>query len=326
MKRRDALRTTILGSGATALSTRFNSIEQLHKYMDSKNKINLGVQLFTVPHMVDNDLRGSLKTISEIGYKEIEFFGPYPSSSDAAKKQFKEMMAAMVGLKNHSFFGFSLDETLTMLKDYNLKVPSMHVDISTLRTNLDQIAETAAKLGSKYLNIAAIMQGRETLDDYKKLADDFNRFGKELSKHGMKYAYHNHGYEHIEMDGEIPMDFLIKNTDPDNVQFELDVFWMKAAGANPIEYLQKYPDRYKLLHLKDCKEEFRFSGDGSTPDQWMAGFPKMTDPGDGVYEISKIIEKASEVGVEHYYLERDMAPDALATLQNSYKNLSAMVK
>jgi sugar phosphate isomerase/epimerase len=300
-------------------------MEQLLKSMDNKNKVNLGVQLFTVPHMVDQDLRGTLKTISKIGYKEIEFFGPYPSSSDASKKQFMGMMAPMVGLKNHSFFGYSLEETVTTLKEYNLSVPSMHVDISTLRTNVDQIAETAAKLQTKYLIIAAIMQGRESLDDYKKLADEFNGFGKELSKHGMKYAYHNHGYEHIEMDGEIPMDYLIKNTDPNNVQFELDVFWMKAAGATPLDYLEKYPGRFKLLHLKDCKEEFRFSGDGGTPDQWMAGFSKMTDPGDGIYEISKIIKKASEVGVEHYYLERDMAPVALATLQNSYKNMSAMI-
>lgn len=325
MKRRDALKTTILGSGATVLSSGFNNMVQILKSMTIKNDINLGVQLFTVPHMADNDLRGTIRTISEIGYKEVEFFGPYPASSDAAKKQFKEMMGAMVGLKNHSFFGFSLEETIGMLKEYNLSAPSMHVALSTLRSNMDQIAESAAKLGAKYLIIAAVFEDRDTLDGYKRLAEEFNGFGEKLSSHGMKFAFHNHGYEHIEMDGEIPMDYLIQNTNSDYVQFELDVFWMKAAGANPIDYLEKYPDRYKLLHLKDCMEEFRFKGDGSTPDQWMEGFPKMTDPGEGVYEIAKIMEVAAKIGVEHYYLERDMAPDALGTLQNSFKNLSEMI-
>ena len=324
MKRREALKNTILGTSAALLTAGFKSMDEFMLPNIKMSDINFGVQLFTVPNMVDKDLRGALQTISEIGYREIEFFGPYPSSSDVAKKQFREMMGALVGLKNHSFFGHTLDQTAEMLKEYELKAPSMHVDISTLSGNLDEIAETGNRLGAKYLVIAAIFEGRDTLDGYKRLAEKFNGFGEKLSKYGMKFAYHNHGYEHIEMDGQIPMEYLIENTDPDFVQFELDVFWMKAAGANPIDFIDKYPNRYKLLHLKDCKEEFRFSGDGSTPDQWMAGFPKMSDPGDGVYEIAKIIEKASKAGVEHYYLERDMAPDAIGTLQNSYKNLSSM--
>ncbi len=325
MKRREALKSTILGTSAALLSTGFKNVEQLLMSNMDKTDINFGVQLFTVPHMVDKDLRGTLQTISEIGYKEVEFFGPYPSSSDASKKQFKEMMGAMVGLKNHSFFGFSLAETVEMLKDYKLKAPSLHVDISTLRGNLDQIAETGAKLGAKYLIIAAIMEDRDTLDGYKRLANEFNGFGEQLSKYGMKFAYHNHGYEHIVMDGKVPMDYLIQNTNPDYVQFELDVFWMTAAGAKPLEYLDKYPDRYKLLHLKDGKEEVRFSGDGSNPNEWMELFGKMSDPGDGVFEISKIVEKASKIGVEHYYLERDMAPNAIGTLNNSFNNLSGMI-
>ncbi|MCP4977477.1 MAG: sugar phosphate isomerase/epimerase [Maribacter sp.] len=325
MKRREALKSTILGTSAAVLSTGFKNIEQLLMSNVDKNDINLGVQLFTVPQMTVKDLRGTLQTVSEIGYKEVEFFGPFPASSEAAKKQYREMFGPMFGAKDHAFFGFSPDETVGMLKEYNLSAPSLHVDISTLRNNLGQIAEMGNKLGTKYLIIAAIMQGRDTLDGYKRLAEEFNGFGEGLSKYGMKFAYHNHGYEHVVMDGQVPMDYLIQNTNPDYVQFELDVFWMSAAGANPLEYLDKYPNRYKLLHLKDSKEKIQFSGTGSNPQEWRELFGYMTDPGDGVFEISKIIEKASKIGVDHYYLERDMAPDPMATLNNSFKNLSGMI-
>lgn len=324
MNRRDAIKSATIMTNGLLLSKPLKSMEGFISERKDLKKINYGVQLFTVPHMVEADLKSTLQTISEIGYKEIEFFGPYPSSSDAAKEQFKQVMGALVGLNRHAFFGYSLEDTIKILEDNDLKAPSMHVSISTLRSQLDQIAETGNRLGAKYLIIAAVFENRNSLDGYKLLADEFNQFGEQLSKYGLTFAYHNHGYEHQEMDDQIPMNYLVENTDPDYVQFELDIFWMKAAGADPIDYLMKYPDRFKLLHLKDCKEEFRFSGDGSTPDQWMKGFPKMTDPGDGVYNIKKIIEVAQKVGVAHFYLERDMAPDALTTLKNSFTNLKKM--
>jgi sugar phosphate isomerase/epimerase len=122
----------------------------------------------------------------------------------------------------------------------------------------------------------------------------------------------------------MPMDILLKNTDPKYVTFELDIFWMQAAGASPIEYLQKYPGRFKLMHVKDATEKVRFSGDGSTPDQWMAVFSKMADPGAGVFDIKGIIETAVASGTEHFFLERDLTPTPEATLKNSYQYLSGL--
>ena len=142
-----------------------------------------------------------------------------------------------------------------------------------------------------------------------------------MSKYGMSFVYHNHGYEHIEMGGEIPMDFLIQNTNPDYVQFELDIFWMSAAGANPIEFLKKYPNRFKLLHLKDSSEHFTFNGDGGSPDQWMEAFPKMRDLGDGVFDIATIVKTAKKAGAAHFFLERDRTPTPTATLRNSFNYL-----
>lgn len=321
MIRREAIKNTLLTLGGLSFNTHLTS---LRKYLKPMNHIlterNIGIQLFTIPHLVDQDLKGTLTLLSEIGYNEIEYFGPYPFSAEATKQQWNALKGQM-GLENDAFYGYSIDEVAEMMRELRLTAPSMHADILTMRNHMTAMLDEISKLGSKYIVIPALFEGRDDLDGYKALAEEFNSFGEQMSKYGMKFVYHNHGYEHIEMDGQIPMNFLIENTDPQYVQFELDIFWMSAAGANPVEYLNAYPGRYKLLHIKDASEKVRFSGDGGTPDQWMAAFPKMSDPGDGVFDIEGILNEATKSGVEHFLLERDLAPDPMATLNNSYKYL-----
>ncbi|WP_350286564.1 sugar phosphate isomerase/epimerase family protein [uncultured Croceitalea sp.] len=317
MKRRTALKNVTLGAGAMAISSSFRNFSSL------LNETNLGVQLFTIPKMVDKDLKGTLKLISDLGYREIEFFGPYDFSSQAAKDEWNKIKP-MLGVENDAFYGYKINEVKQMLKDFGLTTPSMHTDLNTLRIGLDKMLDEVAKLDTKYLVLPAIQEEKNTLDHYKRFADEFNGFGERMAKYDIRFVYHNHGYEHMELDGQIPMDYLLQQTHADHVKFELDIFWMQAAGANPIDYLKKYPKHYKLLHIKDAAQEFRFSGDGQTPDQWMAGFPLMSDPGDGIYDIKGIIEQAKKAGVDHYYLERDIAPNPEETLKNSYKNLKAL--
>ena len=321
MKRRSAIKYAILSTGSLLLASGFRPFEGVAAGLSaSAAKTDFGVQLFTIPGMVDKDFRETLKTIHEIGYKEVEFFGPYPFSADETKEQWAPMKS-MLGLKNDAFYGFTVQETAQMLKDFNLTAPSLHADITSMRKGMAKMLDGASVLNPKYLVIPALIEGRSNLDDYKKLAEEFNRFGEQMSSYNMKFVYHNHGYEHIEMDGQIPMDFLLQHTDPNFVQFELDIFWMRAAGADPVEFLKKYPNRFMMLHLKDASESFRFSGDGGSPDQWMAGFSKMSDPGDGVLNVKEIMQTAIKSGARHLFLERDLAPEPLKTLKNSFKNL-----
>ena len=184
--------------------------------------------------------------------------------------------------------------------------------------------EGLTALGTKYVAIPAIADPNER-SDFNKLADEFNRFGEQFSKAGLSFVYHNHGFEHAPKDGKTLMDTLLSQTDADKVKFELDIFWMTAAGASPVEYLTKYPGRFKLLHLKDASEPIRFSGDGGSPDQWMSLFAKMADPGTGVFDIPAIIDAAKKSGAEHFYLERDLTPTPDETLRNSFVYLSGKV-
>ncbi len=283
-----------------------------------------GVQLFTMPQLAAADFKGTLKKLKKFGYHEIEFFGPYAFSAQSTIDGWKPL-AEQMGITQNAFYGYELSEVKKMLEDHNLTSPSAHLDMATMRTNMTPAMKALSTLSVKYVVIPALRgESLNTADDYKRMADEFNSFGKQMNEFGISFVYHNHGYEHAIKDGQVPMDILITNTDPDVVKFELDIFWMQAAGASPVEYLKKYPGRYKLMHVKDAAEKVRFTGDGDTAEEWMALFPKMADPGSGVFNIKEIVDAATQSGVEHFFLERDLAPDPITTLKNSYQYLSTI--
>ena len=276
-----------------------------------------GIQLFTIPRMASADLPGTLRRLAELGYKQIEFFGPYPFSAPETIEGWKAMSSQM-DLGGNAFYGFSIEEVAGMLGNLGLSAPSVHLDLLTLRQNIRPAMEQLSRLGTRYVAIPALIgQPLGTAADYERLAEEFNGFGKIMKEYDIRLTYHNHGYEHAERDGRIPMDILLNLTDPQTVVFEMDIFWMQAAGASPTEYLQKHPGRFKLMHVKDAAEQVRFSGDGSTPDQWMPLFPKMADPGTGVFDIKGILQTAIESGTEHFFLERDLTPTPEQTLTAS---------
>jgi sugar phosphate isomerase/epimerase len=319
MQRRTVLKHAALLAGGVLLPGRAVASESA-----SDADRPYGVQLFTIPKMVEGNLPGTLALLRQIGYREVEFFGPYPFSAEATKQSW-ETVRGMVGLNDNAFYGYTAGEVAGMLGDNDLTVPSVHADLLSLREDAAGFARGMAPLQARYVVVPSLEQPlRSSLDDYKRLADEFNRIGERLSAEGMQFGYHNHGYEHLTMDGRVPLDYLLEHTDPERVVFELDIFWMTAAGADPIDYLERYPGRFRMIHLKDARQPFRFSGDGQTPDQWFAGFPLMADPGEGVLDVAKIVAAAEASGVHHYYLERDLAPEPEATLRNSYGKLVEM--
>ena len=278
-----------------------------------------GIQLFTIPKMVSVDFPGTLKKLSDLGYREIEYFGPYDFSAPATLEAWMAI-ASQLGITKNAFYGLDIPQVAAMMKDLGLSSPSAHLDLVTLRTNLDAAMKPLSELGVKMVAIPTLMGEAITVaDTYNRLADEFNVIGKRMQDFGIKLVYHNHGFEHAVRDGQIPMEILLNQTDPELVCFELDIFWMQAAGADPIDFLSRYPGRFKLMHVKDAAEKVRFSGDGDSPDQWMPLFTRMADPGSGVFDVSGIIKKAKESGTEHFYLERDLAPEPDKTLENSIR-------
>jgi sugar phosphate isomerase/epimerase len=284
----------------------------------------LGVQLFTIASMAARDFDAALKLIAESGYQEVEFFGPYPFSAPETLASWAPL-ATQMGISQNAYFGLTVQEVKARLEHYGLSAPSAHVDLPTVRTRLDALAEAAHTLGHRYIVIPSARSERlDSLDDYRQLAAELNAIGARADALGLRFGYHNHGYEHALIEGRVPYEVLLEETDPALVTMELDLFWLIAGGGDPVTTLETYPGRFALMHIKDMSTLVRFAGRGQTPQEWMALFPQMRDAGAGVLDLARILVQAHRSGVRHYFLERDLAADPMQTLQASYRALAAV--
>ena len=306
------------GSLVAACSSPEQSDVQNMTAINKTTPLNFGVGLFTIPFMLQDDFAGSIKTLAAIGYKEVEIFGPYPFSVQAAH-DFWQPIGDQLGIAKTGYYGHTPQEIRSILDDHGISSPSMHIDLVTLEERTDQVMEAMDIVGHKYAGIAAIPDElRQNLDGFKQVADRFNVVGEKLNKQGFTFLYHNHGYGLVEMEGEIPFNVVIERTSPDYVALEMDVYWTVAGRADPIAYLEAYPGRFKLMHVKDMQEKVHFEGDGGDAGQWLALFGYMADAGAGVLDLKEIIKKAAASGVDHFYLEKDLTQTPEETLQRSF--------
>ena len=162
------------------------------------------VGLFTMPRMLGQDVASAMKTLADIGYKEVEFFGPYPHSVPEAHEQW-ESMAESLEFSQSGYFGLASERVRRILDENGLFSPSMHIELKTLRTRLDDVVEAAHALGQEYVGLPFIPPDiRERLDDDRRIADVFNELGMRREEVGLTLLYHNHGYGLGEMGGRFP--------------------------------------------------------------------------------------------------------------------------
>lgn len=315
MKRRTFLQSSVAAAAAMGLSNDLFAAGAITKP---------GVQLWSLPQLLEKDFNGTIASLAKMGYKELELYGPYPFSTDVAKKNW-EGIARQVGFSVSGFYDKSTTEFSRILKANGMTVPSIHCDLDTMTNNMAGIAEAANTVGFTYITLPAIPEDkRKTLDDYKRLADDFNKIGENAKKHNLKFTYHNHGYGIVPVNGVVPLYTLLDATDPKLVFLELDIYWTVAGGADPVALLKKYPNRYHLMHVKDMKEKKVFTGDGGSPQQWMELFPYMTTVGAGVMDIKSIVTAAKKAGTTHFIVEQDGVADPMVALKTSVDYLKAV--
>ncbi|MFT4565360.1 MAG: sugar phosphate isomerase/epimerase [Saprospiraceae bacterium] len=226
-----------------------------------------GIQLYTLRDIIPNDPKGTLKEISTYGFKQIEGYdGPQGMFWNMGHKGFKSYLDGL-----------------------GMQMISSHVDINK---NFEEKAGQAAEIGMKYL-ICPYIGPQKSVDAWKNVTDRFNACGEICRKNGIRFAYHNHAYSFKAFSGMIPHDFMMENTDPELVDHEMDIYWVVTGGADPIEYLKKYPNRFRLCHVKD---RMKNAGDEHSA---------SCDLGTGIIDYPKILKVAEEMGMKYYILEQE---------------------
>ncbi|MCB0836098.1 MAG: sugar phosphate isomerase/epimerase [Bacteroidetes bacterium] len=249
-----------------------------------------GLQLYTLRDDLPKDPKGILKQIASFGYKQIEGY-------EGDKGMFWGM--------GHTGFKQYLDEL-------GMEMVASHCGIGE---GFEEKAAQAGEIGMKYL-ICPWIGPQKTLADYKKFADQFNECGEICKQNGLRFAYHNHAYTFEETEGVMPQDFLMDNTDPELVDYEMDIYWVVTGGADPVAYMEKYGDRFRLCHVKDRLKD-------ATPDEHEAS----CDLGTGSIDYAKILGIASQKGMKYYILEQERYDNStpLKSAEHGAKYLSQLV-
>jgi len=286
-----------------------------------KNGDAIGLQLYTVGSLMDADTKGTLQKLAAIGYKNVESAGGSKGLYYGYKpKEFATMVKDM-GMAWRSAHVGGAPFTLPMLmklattaKDsaqiqkYAPMIERMP-KTANLQDNAQQLADEAAEGGLEYLVCAAIPT--KTMDDVKIAVDIFGKAGEACKKAGVQFVFHNHSFEFVPINGVVPYDYIMANTDKDLVKSELDLGWATVAGQNPVEIFKKHHGRIPLWHVKDMDKTTK----------------EPTEIGSGYVDFKPIFAASHTSGMKYFFIEQDAvgAPTTIQNVTNDYNNLKKML-
>jgi sugar phosphate isomerase/epimerase len=283
-------------AGLTSLS--FTSIGRvLALEAGNAYRQNIGIQLYTLRKQLAADTPGTIKAVAAAGYKQVEAAG-FPDC----------------------------DAVISAAKDNGLTLNSTHFAWDCVIHPKDEgmsdfmkVVEKAKSVGLSHLVVPYLADGdRKTLDDYKRVAGQLNKAAEKTKAAGIQLSYHNHAFEFEPKEGgKTGFDTFLAEFSPD-VKFELDVFWVKVGGHEPVDMLKKLKGRVSQVHLKDLKPGLKLPEFGKLPED---AFQEL---GDGVISWAPVMAAAQECGVAHCHVEQDQSPDALASIQQSMGYLKTL--
>lgn len=247
-----------------------------------------GIQLYTLRDDMPKDPKGVLKQLSDFGYRQIE-------SYEGAQGMFW-------GMSNTAFKSY--------LDSLSLTIVSSHCDY---KKDMERKAAEAAAIGMSYL-ICPWLGPQKSLDDFKKAADDFNKTGEICRKNGIRFAYHNHDYSFTKQEGEFPQDVMMTRTDAGLVDYEMDIYWVVTAGESPEAWIKKYPNRFRLCHIKDRSKTAPATEKGAS-----------VNLGEGSIDFGSIIKTSRQNGMEYLIVEQEKY-EGTTPLKSSEANAKYMRK
>jgi len=245
-----------------------------------------GLALYTVRDAMGLDAKATLKIVAETGYQNIE----------------------AAGYKDGKYYDMSPEDFKAYVTELNLNPISTHQSSVTL-DNADAEMAAAKAAGFEYFVVPIPPMGLFKYDQAtssmnmtggaKNLAEILDKLGAKAKTAGLQLLYHNHDFEFMkDADGIVPIDYLLENCDPELVNFQMDLFWVTKAGADPLAYFEKYPGRFIIWHVKDMDDQGRFA-----------------PVGNGTIDFAKILAKKEQSGMLFYMVEQDKTFDGLEPLE-----------
>ncbi len=253
----------------------------------------LGIAPYTFRKSFPNGVAATLDTIKRMGFTEIEGGGGRMQPEEYKK----------------------------LCDERGLSIPSFGTSYEMVRDKPDSVVWRARIFGSKYVMVSWIPHktGSFNFENARKAVEDFNKAGKLLKENGLTLCYHAHGYEFQPYEHGTLLDYIMKNTNPEYVSFEMDVFWIWFGGGNPVSLLKQYGNRWKLMHLKDMRIGTKKDLTGLTPGT------NDVPLGTGEIDIPGILRAAKKVGIKHYFIEDEsdhviiQVPQSIAYLRSLKK-------
>ena len=256
--RRDFLKKGVLLAAAMPLMQN----ELMAKSRLSKKT---GLALYTIRDAMGKDPAAALAEAADTGYNWVE----------------------AAGYSNGEFYGMKPSRFGDLVRKTGMDLLSTHNPIGP--DNDDIMIDDAAAAGLRYMIMPSLPhEWSGSLDGYRRAAEYFNKAGEKCKKAGLRFGFHNHQIEFQEIDGRVPYDILVENTDPKLVLFEMDLAWITAAGKDPLVYFKKYPGRFELWHFKDLSPE-----------------KQDATLGEGIIDFRPIISQTGEAGMKYWFLEQD---------------------
>ena len=224
----------------------------------------IGVQLHTVKDEMKKNVAKTLEQVSSIGYAEVEFAG---------------------------YFGHAPREIKTLLDRNHLTAPSAHVSFTDIKNSLKEIFAAAKEIGHQYIILSSFYpETPKTTEDVHRHANFLNHTGKLCNEEGLQFGFHNHATEFQPIEGKLPFDILLNETDPKFVVAQIDTFWVVHAHHDTVVYLRKFPGRFPLLHLKDID---------NPPER------NSTEIGTGTIDWKFLLAEAVTSGTKHFFVEQE---------------------
>jgi sugar phosphate isomerase/epimerase len=303
-----AMALPLLGYSSCSGKSSEDKNDNANSMQDLNYSDRMGIQLFGLREMLVENPQKVLKSLADIGIKNIELFDP------ATLNTYVPIIndLGMNALTTHFLPGYITGKWDTV-KQIGMSPPEHY--------NFENIIDDCVANRIKYLGIAIMMpEERQSLDDYLRFADLANKHGEIAKKSGVQLYYHNHSFEFEPTEGKIPFDEMLSVFDRDLVKIEMDVFWATIAKTDPLPYIHKLGDQLIFLHLKDLKSGTPL--DYSVFDVDQAAFLEV---GDGIIDFKEILDTCKATGVQYAFLDQDHTTmDRMESVKKSYDYLKRL--